>query len=70
MSNTPPARFTKHLWPETPALPCAEKLAFDTQREANAVIHTIVFKYDTPMHSYYCQYCALWHLSSGRDETA
>jgi len=49
---------------EQPDFPCPQKLAFGTQREANAVIHAIIFKYSTSMYSYHCQYCALWHLSS------
>lgn len=50
---------------EPPSLPCADKLAFDTEREANAIIHTIRYKYGTIVHSYQCRYCSLWHLSSG-----
>ena len=54
---------------EEPALPCAEKLVFDTQKEANAAANVAEFRYGTQLHSYKCRYCHLWHLSSGsRDD--
>lgn len=60
-----PRRLTTDPPPEPQPLPCADKLTFDTRREANAVIHTIRYKYHTEVHSYRCSQCNLWHLSSG-----
>ena len=45
-------------------LPCKDKLAFDTEREARASAQVVQFRYGSHVHAYVCQYCGLWHLSS------
>jgi len=45
-------------------LPCHEKLAFDTKREANATASVVEYRYGSKVHAYVCRYCRLWHLSS------
>ncbi len=45
-------------------LPCGDKLAFDTRREAQATATTAQFQRGAQVKPYKCQYCSLWHLSS------
>ncbi|HSH56047.1 MAG TPA: hypothetical protein VK983_04445 [Candidatus Limnocylindrales bacterium] len=45
-------------------LPCAEKLAFDTEREARAAATVAAYHYGSQLKTYTCRYCHLWHLSS------
>lgn len=45
-------------------LPCAEKLAFDTRKEAQASATVAEYRYGTKLNVYRCKYCRLWHLSS------
>jgi hypothetical protein len=49
---------------ETPALPCAEKIAFDTQRQAAAAANVAEYQHGAHVKPYMCHYCGLWHLSS------
>ncbi len=49
---------------EDTLLPCAEKLAFDTRREANASANVAAFQHGTKLKPYKCQHCHLWHLTS------
>jgi len=46
------------------ALPCAEKLAFDSEKQATATATTSEYWYGTRPHAYKCRHCGLWHLSS------
>jgi hypothetical protein len=50
---------------ELPELPCKDKLAFDTRREAEASANVVHYRYGSKMHVYLCRHCQLWHLSSG-----
>ncbi|HEX7633130.1 MAG TPA: hypothetical protein VF401_02260 [Candidatus Saccharimonadales bacterium] len=45
-------------------LPCADKLAFDTQKQANAAAVVAAHQYGAKLKSYRCKHCDLWHLSS------
>jgi len=45
-------------------LPCADKLAFDTKRQAEAAATVALHQHGTKLHAYRCRYCSLWHLSS------
>jgi hypothetical protein len=45
-------------------LPCAEKVAFDTKKEAAAAGSAAEWQYGGSLKAYQCQYCRLWHLSS------
>ena len=49
---------------EDPVLPCSEKLAFDTKKEADAAAVVADFQHDAKVASYLCQHCSLWHLKS------
>jgi len=50
---------------EPPVLPCAEKLAFDSKKDADATANVVHYRYGSHVHSYHCRHCGLWHLSSG-----
>lgn len=45
-------------------LPCADKLAFDSEKEALDQARVIKWRRDTKLRAYKCRYCQLWHLSS------
>jgi len=49
---------------EDEPLPCSEKLAFDTQKQAQAAATVALHQHGTHLHTYVCRYCGLWHLSS------
>lgn len=49
---------------ESQPLPCADKLAFDTEEEAQASATTLRWQYGTELKVYRCQHCGLWHMSS------
>lgn len=49
---------------EDKALPCADKLAFDSEKEALDQARVIKWRRDTNLKAYKCRYCELWHLSS------
>ena len=45
-------------------LPCAEKLAFNTQKDAKAAALTAQYKHGDRLKIYQCKHCQLWHLTS------
>ena len=49
---------------ETPTLPCADKLAFDTLKQAQASATVAEYQHGSALKPYRCQYCGLWHLST------
>lgn len=49
---------------ESATMPCADKLAFDTQKEAKAAANVAAYRYGTLLKTYRCSHCDLWHLSS------
>lgn len=49
---------------ETTVLPCAEKLAFDTQKQARAAAVVAELQHGTKLTTYRCIHCGLWHLAS------
>jgi hypothetical protein len=49
---------------ESAELPCVEKLAFDTQEQANAAALLAEHQHNTKLKSYRCGHCSLWHLAS------
>jgi hypothetical protein len=53
---------------QSDALPCAEKLAFDTKKQANAIASVAMYRYGTKVYAYRCSYCELWHLASHQSE--
>lgn len=46
------------------ALPCAEKMVFDTQREAESTALAADWQHGASLRPYKCRHCNLWHLSS------
>lgn len=53
--------------PETPQLPCSEKLAFNTKKEAIGSAAAVQYQRGTKLTAYQCSYCQLWHLASRFD---
>jgi hypothetical protein len=49
---------------ENDALPCAYKLSFDTQKQAQAAATVALYQHGTKLKTYCCKNCGLWHLSS------
>lgn len=49
---------------EDETLPCSEKLAFDSEKEALDQARVIKWQRDVKLKAYKCRYCQLWHLSS------
>ncbi len=49
---------------EADELPCHDKIAFDTQEQAQAAATVAEYQHGTKLHVYLCRYCGLWHLSS------
>ena len=45
-------------------LPCAEKLALDTQKQARAAAVVAELQHGTKLKVYKCHHCNLWHLAS------
>ena len=46
-------------------LPCAEKIAFDTQKDAQTAATLASYRYGSSLTPYICRYCGLWHVASG-----
>lgn len=53
--------------PDTENLPCRDKLAFDTERQARAAAVVAKHQRGITLHVYQCRFCGLWHLSSTND---
>lgn len=53
---------------DTDVLPCHDKLAFDTKRDADASANVVQYRYGSQVHAYQCRHCGLWHLSSNPQE--
>jgi hypothetical protein len=49
---------------ENDVLPCHEKLAFDTKKQAEAAAVTAHYQHGSVLKVYKCRFCDLWHLSS------
>ncbi|MBW3569277.1 hypothetical protein KY385_04070 [Candidatus Parcubacteria bacterium] len=45
-------------------LPCGDKMAFDSQKQAQAVATTLAGERGIKLKAYPCSHCQLWHLSS------
>jgi len=46
------------------ALPCSDKLALDTQQQAEAAATVAQYQHGSSLKAYVCHHCRLWHLSS------
>jgi hypothetical protein len=46
------------------ALPCADKLTFDTKAQATATATAVAYQRGSKLKPYICQHCKLWHLAS------
>jgi len=49
---------------EESALPCAEKMALNTKKEAEVAATVADHQHGTKLVPYKCQHCNLWHLKS------
>ncbi len=45
-------------------LPCADKMSFDTQQEAEGAAAAAEWQHGGELKTYQCRHCGLWHLSS------
>ena len=52
---------------EEPQLPCADKLVFDSAKDAKATATVAHYRYGGAVKPYKCPYCDLWHLASSYD---
>ena len=55
-------RYDRGMQPDE--LPCHEKLAFDTQKQAQAAATVALYQHGATLKTYICRHCQLWHLSS------
>jgi hypothetical protein len=53
---------------EPAPLPCSEKLAFDTKKDAQATATVARYRYGGKLKVYRCRYCNLWHLATDYDD--
>lgn len=51
-----------------PKLPCADKVSFDTQKEAAAAGLAADWQHGAALKAYKCSHCSLWHLASSYNE--
>lgn len=45
-------------------LPCADKLAFETRRQASAAANVAQYQHGASLRPYRCRHCSLWHLTT------
>lgn len=45
-------------------LPCAEKMTFDSRKEAEGAATALQWQHGSQLKAYKCTNCGLWHLSS------
>lgn len=48
---------------EPSELPCKDKLAFDTSKQAQATATVTLYRYGNQMRVYLCRHCDLWHMT-------
>jgi hypothetical protein len=48
-------------------LACADKMAFDTKKQAEATALTADWQHGAQLKAYLCPHCNLWHLSSAHE---
>lgn len=49
---------------EDNVLPCAEKIAFDTKKDAQTAATVAEYQHSVKLKPYKCAHCNLWHLAS------
>jgi hypothetical protein len=49
---------------EQQPLPCSDKLAFDSRKQAEAAAAVALYQHGTKLRVYLCRHCGLWHLAS------
>jgi len=49
---------------ENMRLPCADKIAFTSQKEAQTAATLALHRYGSHVKPYLCTHCQLWHLAS------
>jgi len=45
-------------------LPCSEKVAFDTKKEASSAGLAADWQHGATLKAYNCKHCDLWHLAT------
>lgn len=53
---------------EDTTLPCANKMTFDTSKEAMASVTTAQWRHGGSLKAYRCKYCLLWHIASNYED--
>ena len=53
-----------HMIDDEQVLPCVDKLAFDTEKQAAAAANVAEYQHGAHVRPYVCRYCDLWHLAS------
>ena len=56
--------YYKAMEDDEPQLPCADKLIFNTQKDALATATVAHYRYGGKVKPYKCNHCGLWHLAS------
>lgn len=56
-----------HDTEEQEALPCADKLVFDSKKQAEAAAVVADYQRGVTLAAYRCQYCNLWHMKTVYD---
>jgi hypothetical protein len=51
-----------------PWQPCADKLSFDTEREAKSAATAVAWQRGATLAPYHCKSCGLWHLTTRHKE--
>ena len=53
---------------EEQKLPCYEKVAFDTEKEASSAGLAADWQHGASLKAYKCKHCHLWHLATNYDK--
>jgi hypothetical protein len=55
---------SQNITEDSNILLCADKLAFDTKKQAEASALVADYQHGTKLKVYLCKACGLWHLAS------
>ncbi len=54
----------KYMNIDSDAWPCADKIIFETKKDAQTAATVALHRYGGVVKPYRCKYCDLWHLAS------
>jgi hypothetical protein len=49
-------------------LPCADKVVFDTKKEAESAGLAADWQHGATLKAYKCRHCGLWHLATSYED--